>query len=64
MTTTTTQTTSIELTKEELIKKHGDKSKAIRALTTEGYTRRQIADALGIIYQHVRNVQVTELKKK
>jgi bifunctional DNA-binding transcriptional regulator/antitoxin component of YhaV-PrlF toxin-antitoxin module len=34
------------------------KSKRIEALTRHGYTRQEIADFLGIIYQHVRNEQV------
>ena len=34
------------------------KSKKIEALTRHGYTRREIADFLGIIYQHVRTEQV------
>lgn len=34
------------------------KSKKIEALTRHGYTRQEIADFLGIIYQHVRNEQM------
>ncbi|MGQ0484147.1 MAG: hypothetical protein ACT4SY_02165 [Hyphomicrobiales bacterium] len=34
------------------------KSKRIEALTRHGFTRQEIADFLGIIYQHVRNEQV------
>jgi len=33
-------------------------SEKIRILTRHGYTRQEIADFLGIRYQHVRNVQV------
>lgn len=36
------------------------KSDKIRALTAAGYTRTEIADFLGIRYQHVRNVQVQD----
>jgi AbrB family looped-hinge helix DNA binding protein len=36
------------------------KSAKIRTLGRAGYTRRQIADFLGIRYQHVRNVLVDE----
>jgi bifunctional DNA-binding transcriptional regulator/antitoxin component of YhaV-PrlF toxin-antitoxin module len=36
------------------------KSDKIRALTADGYTRTEIADFLGIRYQHVRNVQVQD----
>ena len=63
MTTTNTQPKAIEMSSVELINKYGDKSKAIRGLTAEGYSRTVIAKALGIRYQHVRNVQVTQLKK-
>lgn len=48
----------------ELIAKYGDKSKAIRALLAEGKSRKEVADLLNIRYQHVRNVEVTILKKK
>jgi bifunctional DNA-binding transcriptional regulator/antitoxin component of YhaV-PrlF toxin-antitoxin module len=34
------------------------KSAKIRRLTREGYSRQEIANYLGILYQHVRNVQV------
>lgn len=36
------------------------KSDKIRALTAADYTRTEIADFLGIRYQHVRNVQVQD----
>lgn len=36
------------------------KSDKIRALSAAGYTRTEIADFLGIRYQHVRNVQVQD----
>lgn len=39
------------------------KSAKIRYLTSEGWNRKDIAVKLGIRYQHVRNVQVTLLKK-
>lgn len=39
------------------------KSSKIRYLTSKGLTRSEIANMLGIRYQHVRNVQVTLLKK-
>jgi hypothetical protein len=35
----------------------------IRAMVADGYTRGAIAKALGIRYQHVRNVLVQPLKK-
>src|SRR5438093_1233427 len=39
------------------------KSEKIRRLGTAGYTRQQIADFLGIRYQHVRNVLVDEERR-
>ena len=47
----------------DLLKKYGTKSTAIRELTSKDWPRRRIADALGIKYQHVRNVQVRPLKR-
>lgn len=39
------------------------KSAKIRLLLSEGHSRAIIAKALGILYQHVRNVEITPLKK-
>jgi len=39
------------------------KSAKIRAMTADGFSRSQVANALGIRYQHVRNVLVTPLKR-
>jgi antitoxin component of MazEF toxin-antitoxin module len=39
------------------------KADKIRALAKAGYTRQQIADFLGIRYQHVRNVLVDDERK-
>ena len=39
-------------------------SAKIRAMAAEGYSRGAIAKKLDIRYQHVRNVLITELKKK
>lgn len=39
------------------------KSAKIRWLTSLGYSRRQIADFLGILYQHVRNIQMQVPKR-
>ena len=38
------------------------KSDKIRYMTAEGYNRSEIAKHIGVIYQFVRNVQVTPLK--
>lgn len=58
-----TKKVKIELSAAELIAKYGSKSAAIRAMSAEGKTRSEIADALGIRYQHVRNVLITPIKK-
>jgi hypothetical protein len=47
----------------KFIQECGSKSAAIRKLTEQGKTRREIADMLHVIYQHVRNVQITPVKK-
>lgn len=39
------------------------KSAKIRAMDNDGLTRSEIAKALDIRYQHVRNVLITPLKK-
>lgn len=39
-------------------------SAKIRALHAQGWTRSQIAKGLGVIYQHVRNVLITPLKRQ
>ena len=39
------------------------KSAKIRFYLSKGYARKEIANHLGIKYQHVRNVEVTLLKK-
>jgi len=53
-----------EMSSTELIKLHGSKSAAIRALAAEGYKTAEIARKLGIIYQHARNVLQRPLKRK
>lgn len=49
---------------DELIQLHGNKSKAIRAMSAEGKTRSQIATILGIRYQHVNNVLKQPMKRE
>lgn len=39
------------------------KSARIRYLTVQGWTRREIADKVGVIYQFVYNVQSRKLAK-
>ena len=38
------------------------KSAKIRYLLAAGYTRSQVSKKLGIIYQHVRNVELMQVK--
>jgi len=56
----------IEMTSDELIKKYGSKSAAIRSLNAQNLTRSQIAKLLNIKYQFVRNVltQIVSTKAK
>jgi bifunctional DNA-binding transcriptional regulator/antitoxin component of YhaV-PrlF toxin-antitoxin module len=49
---------------EEVVAGLTTKSEKIRRLGNSGYTRQQIADFLGIRYQHVRNVLIDELRKQ
>ncbi len=64
MTTITVKTTSTKLTKYQntAYGKLPSKSAKIRFLTNLGWTRRQIADKVGIIYQFVYNVQNQKTK--
>lgn len=39
------------------------KSAKIRFLLSKNWTRSQVAKKLGVIYQHVRNVEITPVKK-
>ena len=48
--------------REELLKKHGDTSKAIRALLATGMKQSQVAKQLNIRPQHVNNVSRQILK--
>lgn len=40
------------------------KSSKIRLLLSKEWNRSDVANKLGIIYQHVRNVEVTPIKKQ
>jgi len=62
----TKKTNTAKTTETKVIDMHEDlptKSAKIRAMTADGLTRSEIAKALDIRYQHVRNVQLTPLKK-
>jgi len=63
MTKSQSQTQVAPDTAKDLIKQHGTKSGAIRALNAQGKTRKEISVALGIRYQHVRNVLITPVSK-
>ncbi len=58
-----TKATTAKLTSAQTkaLNKLETKSAKIRYLTSLDWTRRQIADKVGVIYQFVRNVQVTQL---
>lgn len=45
----------------DVLKEHKTKSAAIRHLHAQGWSRAQIANFLGIRYQHVRTVLITPL---
>lgn len=47
----------------ELIAQYGNTSNAIRALLSQGYTRVEVKNILHIKYQHVRNVEITPIKR-
>jgi antitoxin component of MazEF toxin-antitoxin module len=49
---------------EDLTRNLVTKSDKIRTLGSAGYSRRQIADFLGIRYQHVRNVLIDEERRQ
>lgn len=50
-------------TAEDLIKEYGNKSNAIRAMSAAGLKAGPISKALGIRYQHARNVMAQPLKR-
>lgn len=54
----------VEFDKGAFIKQCGTKSAAIRKLLAEGKTRGEVAKMLEIRYQHVRNVEITPIKKQ
>ncbi len=47
----------------DIVTSSAPKSQRIRELLAKGFTRSQVAVMLGIRYQHVRNVQITPIKK-
>lgn len=53
----------VELTKEQVMETYKTKSAAIRYLLSTGKSRGYVAKFLDIRYQHVRNVDITPLKK-
>lgn len=58
-----TPTTKAVFNLEALVAQYGNKSNAIRAMSKDGFSRSYIAIALGIRYQHVRNVLLQPLKR-
>ncbi|HEY0300715.1 MAG TPA: hypothetical protein VGC36_05255 [Rhizomicrobium sp.] len=57
------QSDSVRSRMDELTAGLPTKSAKIRKLSAAGFTRTQIADYLGIIYQHVRNVLVEDERR-
>ena len=53
-----------KMTSGQLIDRFGNKSRAIRALDEQGFSRSEISKLLSIRYQHVRNVLITPLTSK
>lgn len=49
---------------DDLVNSSNSKSVKIRELLTKGFSRSQVAQMLNIRYQHVRNVEITPIKKK
>jgi hypothetical protein len=48
-------------TASELVKEYGSKSGAIRYLHSQGWSRSEIAEHMGLRYQHGRTVLITPL---
>lgn len=62
MSTTSVKIVRVEITDAELAT-CSSKSNKIRMLLANGWTRGEVAKRLEIRYQHVRNVELTPLKK-
>lgn len=60
---TAAQVATVTETPEQLIAKYGNKSNAIRAMAASGMKCGPISKALGIRYQHARNVLNQPLKR-
>ena len=60
----TKETKTTEFNAEQFITACGSKSSAIRKLLAKGHTRGEVAKMLNIRYQHVRNVEITPIKKE
>lgn len=59
-----TKQVEVEFDAGKYIKEQGTKSAAIRKLLAEGKTRSEVSKLLKIRYQHVRNVEITPIKKQ
>jgi len=49
---------------DKLMNEYTTKSGVIRYLTKQNFTRSQISKFMGVIYQHVRNVQVQDIERQ
>jgi hypothetical protein len=58
------QLAQVVQSRNRVLKKAGSKSEVIRQLAAEGWSRVEIANFLGIRYQHVRAVLLTPLTSK
>lgn len=59
-----TQNQKLQFELPKLMDEHKTKSNVIRFLSSQGWTRSQIASFMNIRYQHVRNVLIQPLKQK
>lgn len=60
---TQVEVAQVERTLEQVMEQYKTKSAAIRALLSEGMSRGAVAKFMNIRYQHVRNVDITPIKK-
>ncbi len=62
LTVKTQEAQTLTAAQKKAVSKLPSKSAKIRYLTALEWSRSQIASYLGILYQHVRNVQITPVK--
>jgi len=57
------KTIEVTTAQRQILESSGNKSNKIRGLLATGMKRTEVAKLLGIRYQHVRNVELTPIKK-